>query len=41
MVAAACWPFKVHHVFPPYGVLAMVGIAVGLALLEAGRRQRV
>ena len=40
VVAVSCWPFWVHHVFPPRGVLAMVGIGVGLALLEAGRRQR-
>lgn len=33
VVALACYPFFLHHVFPPRGVLAMVGIAVGLALL--------
>lgn len=38
VVAAACYPFLRHHVFPPRGVLAMVAIGVGLALLEASRR---
>lgn len=33
----ACYQFLRYHVFPPRGVLAMLGIAVGLALLEAGR----
>ncbi len=40
VVAASCYPFYVHHVFPGKGVLAMVGIAVGFALLEAGRTAR-
>jgi len=40
VVALACWPFSEHHVFPPYGVLAVAGIAAGLALLELGRRRR-
>lgn len=39
VVAAACYPFLRHHVFPPRGVLAMVGLAVGLALLELSRRR--
>ena len=39
VVAAACYPFLRHHVFPPRGVLAMVGIAVGLALLELSRQR--
>lgn len=39
VLAAACYPFKVHHVFPPRGVLALVGVAVGLALLEASRQR--
>lgn len=37
--AASCYPFLRHHVFPPKGVLAMVGIAVGLALLERARQR--
>ena len=40
VVAASCWPFRLHHVFPPYGVLALVGVAAGLALLERGRWAR-
>ncbi|MCU1692769.1 MAG: hypothetical protein JWM64_1860 [Frankiales bacterium] len=40
VLAASCYPFSVHHVFPPRGVLAMVGIAVGTGLLEAGRARR-
>ena len=40
VVALSCYPFLRHHVFPPRGVLAMVGLAVGLALLELGRRGR-
>ena len=39
VVAAACYPFKLHHVFPPRGVLALVGIAVGLLLLELSRQR--
>ena len=38
--AASCYPFLRHHVFPPRGVLAMLGIAVGLALLELSRQRR-
>ena len=37
VVAVACYPFLRHHVFPPRGVLALVGVGVGLALLELGR----
>ena len=37
VVAAACYPFLRHHVFPPRGVLALVGVGIGLALLELGR----
>ena len=40
VLAASCYPFLRHHVFPPRGVLAMVGIAVGLALLELARQRR-
>ena len=35
--AVSCWPFLQHHVFAPRGVLALVGIAVGLALLGTAR----
>jgi len=38
VVVTACYPFLRNHVFPPRGVLAMVTIGVGLALLEAARR---
>ena len=38
VVVLACVPFYRHHVFPPRGVLAMVGLAAGFALL--GARQR-
>lgn len=37
---AGCWFFLLHHVFPPHGVLALVAIAVGLALLEISRQAR-
>ena len=37
VVVLACWPFLQSHVFPPRGVLALVGIGVGLALLELSR----
>lgn len=40
VVAGACYPFLRHHVFPPRGVLAMVAIGVGLALLELSRQRR-
>lgn len=38
VVVVACYPFLRHHVFPPRGVLAMVAIGVGLAVLEVSRR---
>ncbi len=38
VVVVACYPFLRHHVFPPRGVLAMVAIGLGLALLELSRR---
>ena len=38
IVVVACYPFLLYHVFPPRGVLAMVAIGVGLALLEVARR---
>lgn len=37
VVVLASYPFLVHHVFPPRGVLALVAIAVGLGLLELSR----
>lgn len=40
VLAASCYPFLRHHVFPPRGVLALVGIALGLALLERSRLSR-
>ncbi len=40
VLAASCRPFYLHHVFPSRGVLAMVGIGVGLGLLELGRTRR-
>lgn len=39
VLAAACYPFLTDHVFPPRGVLALVGVALGLALLEASRQR--
>ena len=39
LAVAACKPFLDQHVFRPYGVLAMVGIGVGLGLIEAGRQR--
>lgn len=39
VLAAACYPFLTDHVFPPRGVLALVGVAIGLALLEASRQR--
>ncbi len=41
VVVVASYFFLRHHVFPPRGVLAMVGIAVGFALLELSRRTPV
>jgi hypothetical protein len=38
VAVVACYPFLRHHVFPPRGVLAVLVIGVGLALLEAARR---
>lgn len=38
VAVAACWPFLRHHVFPPRGVLAVVALAVGLALLAVAAR---
>lgn len=39
VLALCCYPFLRHHVFPPRGVLAMVGIGAGLALLELARQR--
>jgi hypothetical protein len=33
LIAASCVAFYRHHVFPPRGVLALLGIAVGLVVL--------
>ena len=38
--AASCWWFYRHHVFPPRGVLALLGIAAGLALLGVAAQRR-
>lgn len=38
VATVGCWFFLQSHVFPPRGVLALVGIGVGLALLELSRR---
>ncbi|MCA1710613.1 MAG: hypothetical protein LC789_02810 [Actinobacteria bacterium] len=39
VLALACLPFYRHHVFPSRGVLAMLGIGVGLALLAAAQER--
>ena len=39
VAAACCYPFLRHHVFPPRGVLALVGIGLGFALLELARQR--
>ena len=42
LAAGSCFWFYRHHVFPPRGVLALLGIAAGLALLAlAAQRQAV
>jgi hypothetical protein len=41
VAVAACWPFLRHHVFPPRGVLAVLALGLGLALLEAARGRPV
>lgn len=38
--AVSCVWFYRHHVFPPRGVLALLGIAVGLALLGVAAQRR-
>lgn len=38
--AASCWWFYRHHVFPPRGVLALVGVAAGLTLLGLAAERR-
>ncbi|WP_295697674.1 hypothetical protein [Lapillicoccus sp.] len=35
--AGSCYPFLQNHIFHPRGVLAVLGIALGLALLAAAR----
>lgn len=37
VAVGSCWFFLQHHVFPPRGVLALVGVAAGLALMELSR----
>lgn len=37
VLAGACFPFLEGHIFHPTGVLAMLGIATGCALLAAAR----
>ena len=39
VLVVASYVFLRHHVFPPRGVLAMVGLAAGFALLELSRRE--
>lgn len=38
VLAASCYPFLEGHIFHPTGVIAMLGIATGCALLAAARR---
>lgn len=38
LLGAACYPFLQNHIFPPKGVLAMLAIAAGCALLAAAAR---
>ncbi len=38
VIMAACYPFYRFHVFPYRGVLAMVAMGVGFALLEGSRQ---
>jgi hypothetical protein len=35
LLAASCYPFLEGHIFHPTGVIAMLGIAAGCALLAA------
>lgn len=37
VLAASCYPFLQNHIFHPRGVLAVLGVALGLALLAAAR----
>lgn len=39
VLAASCLPFLDGHIFHPTGVLAMLGVALGCALLAAARRR--
>jgi nitrate reductase NapE component len=48
LLLAGCWVFRTSHIFYPYGVAAMVALAVGTALLALaapvpgrGERERV
>lgn len=38
ILAVSCYPFLVGHIFYPTGVVAMLGIAAGCALLAGARR---
>ena len=40
LAVACCYPFYRHHVFPPRGVLALVGIGAALALLAVAETRR-
>lgn len=37
VVALACYPFELYHVFPPRGVLAIAAIGLGIGVIEAAR----
>jgi hypothetical protein len=37
VLLAACWWFLLHHIFSPEGTVAMLGFAIGFALLAAAR----
>lgn len=41
VLAAACVPFLEGHIFHPVGVVAMLGVALGCALLALARREPV
>ncbi len=40
LAVACCYPFLRHHVFPPRGALALLGVAAGVVLLAAGGAAR-
>jgi len=37
VLAGSCYPFLENHIFHPRGVLAVLGVALGLALLAVAR----